>query len=128
VKFGLVDQHIIAGIGNCYSDESCFEAGLLPLKPIPDVSDEALIKLHAGLRSTLKRAIAAGGYMERPFTKGDTLTGGYNEKCFVYDRPGEPCPRCGHAITLTHHNKRKVFYHPKSSQRNLFCQAPLLKV
>lgn len=110
IKFAMVNQHTIAGIGNCYSDEACFEAGILPLKHATDLSDAEFSTLYEGLYQVLTSSIRNGGYMEFPFFQGDTLTGGYNDKCLIYDRGGEPCLRCGHPIIKTDYNKRKVFY------------------
>ncbi|MNN87896.1 Endonuclease 8 [compost metagenome] len=50
--------------------------------------------------------------MEMPLTKDDTLTGGANDLCRVYDREGEVCPRCGDTIVKSELNGRKAFYSP----------------
>lgn len=110
LKTTLVNQHCIAGIGNCYADEICFEAGIRPLTKIPALQAQSYARLHAAMPHVLERAIAYGGYMDHPFTNNDTVTGGYNEHCFVYDRGGEPCPRCHQPIIQTAHTGRKVFY------------------
>ncbi|MEJ8544248.1 Fpg/Nei family DNA glycosylase [Brevibacillus borstelensis] len=110
LKAALVDQHVLAGIGNCYADELCHHAGLLPLRRIPSLRPEEGTKLFHSMQAVLRDAVERGGYMETPLFRGDRLTGGYNDHCRVYDRGGEPCPRCGHAITRDEWSSRKVFY------------------
>lgn len=112
LKTTLVDQHFIAGIGNCYSDEICFAARLMPTKQA-DTLDESMNKdLYEAIQSVLTRAIGYGGYMDQPFYKGDTITGGYNQQCYVYDREGEACPNCGGPISFEEVSSRKCFYCP----------------
>jgi formamidopyrimidine-DNA glycosylase len=110
LKSTLTDQSAIAGIGNCYSDELCFTAAIRPLRRLADMTAAELHTLYTAMHSTLAEAIRYGGYMESPFVAGDTRTGGYNDRCKVYDRGGEPCYRCGTPITKTESNSRKVFY------------------
>jgi len=110
LKSTLTDQSVIAGIGNCYCDEMCFHAAIRPLRKIADLTDTELHTLYTAMHSTLSEAIRYGGYMETKFNVGDTLTGGYNDRCRVYDRGDEPCFRCGERIIQTKSNGRKVFY------------------
>ena len=106
----LVDQKVFAGIGNCYSDEICFEAHLLPMRKCQELSEDELLELYLATRLVLGQATEMGGYMENPLFLGDHLTGGYDERCKVYDRGGEPCPRCGTLITKDEITSRKTFY------------------
>jgi formamidopyrimidine-DNA glycosylase len=110
LKTALTNQSVIAGIGNCYCDEMCFAAAIRPLRRLADMTATDLHTLYTAMHSTLAEAIRYGGYMESPFYEGDPQTGGYNERCKVYDRGGEPCYRCGTPITKTENNGRKVFY------------------
>lgn len=109
LKTALVDQHWLAGIGNCYADEICFHAGVLPTRPIPSLALEEKTRLYHAIQAVFQEAMQYGGYMEPPFHGNDALTGGYNERCRVYDREGEPCPRCGHPIAKSELSSRKVF-------------------
>lgn len=113
LKTALVDQKCIAGIGNCYADEICFEAHIRPLIKIGDMTEGEFRALYEAIPLVLNRATAIGGYMEFPFYHGDKQTGAYNTHCLVYDRGTEPCPRCGHPIVQTEHVGRKVFYCPE---------------
>lgn len=112
LKTTLVNQHFIAGIGNCYSDEICYEAYLLPERTIHELTDNEREALYLAMVSVLKKAIKNGGYMEHPLFQGDTLTGNYNDQCLVYDREGEECFRCHSKMMKTEISSRKTFYCP----------------
>lgn len=110
LKTTLVNQKFIAGIGNCYADEICFAAQIHPLRKVQQLSEQEIHQLYLSIRSVLTEAVNKGGYMEKPFFKGDTLTGGMDEYCRVYDREGEPCFRCGNPIQRQIVSARKVFH------------------
>jgi formamidopyrimidine-DNA glycosylase len=112
LKSLLVNQHVMAGVGNCYADEIAFEARLLPSALVQNLSPEAVTRLYEGIQKVLTEATEIGGYMEMPFVVGDTVTGSYNDQCKVYDREGEPCLRDGGTIIKTELSGRKVFYCP----------------
>lgn len=110
LKSLLVNQQVFAGIGNCYSDEIAFEAGLLPSAQVQQLDANAVSRLYSAVKRTLLNATEIGGYMEMPFMNGDRVTGSYNDRCLVYDREGEACPRCGGTIIKTELSGRKAFY------------------
>ncbi|HEX6922693.1 MAG TPA: bifunctional DNA-formamidopyrimidine glycosylase/DNA-(apurinic or apyrimidinic site) lyase [Bacillales bacterium] len=112
LKNTLVDQHFIAGIGTRYSDEICFRAQQLPLKKGTDLAEKDIAALYEAIPKTLQDSIENGGYMSRPFYKGDSFTGGFSDKLKVYNREGEDCERCGHPIKKEKLSSRKVFYCP----------------
>lgn len=112
LKTSLVNQHFIAGIGNCYSDEICHQAGLLPMRKIEELSEMEKSRLYPAMKTVFANAIQSGGYMDEPLFKGDLITGGYNERCMVYDREGESCLRCGSRIVKEEISSRKTFYCP----------------
>jgi len=112
LKTTLTDQRFIAGIGNCYSDEICFDAKIHPAAQAGTLEPDAVARLYESMRKVLLEAKGAGGYMEHPLTEGDILTGGYNSRCLVYDRGGEPCLACGHEIVHETLSGRKMFYCP----------------
>ncbi|TDF99580.1 Fpg/Nei family DNA glycosylase [Paenibacillus piri] len=109
LKTTLVDQSVIAGIGNCYSDEICFEAGLLPSRRCHQLADGEIERLYRSMRHVLAEATRYGGYMEMPLFAGDALTGGYDSRCKVYDREGEPCVRCGRPLARQDVSGKKSF-------------------
>ncbi|CAI6081323.1 bifunctional DNA-formamidopyrimidine glycosylase/DNA-(apurinic or apyrimidinic site) lyase [Cohnella sp. JJ-181] len=108
----LTDQKFLAGIGNCYSDEICFDAQIHPASQISALTEEAVSRLYASMRKVLQEAAQGGGYMEHPLTESDETTGGYLDKLRIYDRGGEPCPRSGDEIVLETLAGRKMFYCP----------------
>lgn len=116
LKTQLVDQQVIAGIGNCYADEICFDAAIHPARTCPSLTEIEWERLYASVQRILTAAIRYGGYMEHPFYTGDPWTGGFDERCLVYDREGEPCPRCGTAIVRTSMSGRKLFFCPACQQ------------
>ncbi|RKN84141.1 Fpg/Nei family DNA glycosylase [Paenibacillus ginsengarvi] len=110
LKQALTDQRTMAGIGNCYADELAFDAGILPTRRTNTLSAADHEKLFHSMRSVLAEAIRFGGYMENPLFPGDALTGGFDSRCKVYDRGGEPCLRCGSPLVQEELASRKVFY------------------
>ncbi|MDB5054746.1 MAG: DNA-(Apurinic or apyrimidinic site) lyase [Bacilli bacterium] len=110
LKATLVDQSVISGIGNCYSDEICFEAGLLPARKINTLNEEEQSRLFQAMRTLLLEAIHYGGYMDSPLYIGDHLTGQFDARCSVYDREGEPCVRCGNPLIKDQVSAKKCFY------------------
>lgn len=109
LKASLVDQTVISGIGNCYSDEICFAAGLLPARRTATLTEAELSSLLAAMRSVLSEATQLGGYMDMPLFRGDALTGGFDARCRVYDREGEPCVRCGAPIVRQDTSSKKSY-------------------
>lgn len=110
LKSFFVNQHILSGIGNCYSDEICFAAGLLPARHSDKLETQEGQRLYEAVRSVLEEAVRHGGYMENPLYLGDALTGGFDSLCRVYDRGGEPCVRCGSPIVQDEISSKKTFY------------------
>jgi len=110
IKMTLLDQSFVSGIGNCYADEICFDAAILPVKKGKDLTLEEKKRLFRSIRTVLEDAIKNGGYMEQPLYQGDSFTGQFDEQCKVYDRGGEPCLRCRHPIVQEELSGRKVFY------------------
>lgn len=110
LKTLLVNQSFIAGIGNCYSDEICFESKLLPNKKANELLPPQKENLYKAIKKVLLSGIAQGGYMDNPFTIDDSLTGGY--KTLVYDRKGLTCYRCNNKIKQDEVSSKKCFYCP----------------
>lgn len=112
LKLCLVDQHFLSGIGNCYSDEICYHAQLLPYRKMEDLQKVEATKLYHSIRHILTNATNIGGYMENPFYSNDCKTGSYNDKCQVYDNEGKVCLRCGQKIIRDEISSKKTFYCP----------------
>lgn len=109
LKTTLVNQEFLSGIGNRYSDEIAWHAQLFPERKMNELQDGEKIQLYHSIHFILQQAIQQGGYMDNPFIKGDTRTGGYTNT-YVYDREGEACKRCGAVIIKEELSSRKTFY------------------
>ncbi len=94
IKAILLDQSFIAGIGNIYADESLFAAGLLPTRPGNSLTEAECAILRDSIRGTLEHAIEKNGSSFDWAYKG----GHFQNEFRVYQRKGEPCPRCGTPI------------------------------
>ncbi|WP_088103282.1 bifunctional DNA-formamidopyrimidine glycosylase/DNA-(apurinic or apyrimidinic site) lyase [Halalkalibacter urbisdiaboli] len=112
LKTMLINQKFLAGIGNLYSDEICFDAKLLPKSQVNEITVQDKIQLFHSIKQVLQRGLQYGGYIEMPVYQNDQLTGRYNEHCYVYGREGEPCLRCGTMIKKEEISSRKSFYCP----------------
>ncbi|MFZ7101925.1 MAG: DNA-formamidopyrimidine glycosylase [Peptococcaceae bacterium] len=112
IKPLLTKQEFIAGIGNCYADEILFAAGIRPERKANDLSFPEVTQLHKAVPAVLHEAINRGGYMDKPFRKGDSLTGGFNDLLKVYDREGQPCLKCRDTVQRISLAGKKSFFCP----------------
>jgi formamidopyrimidine-DNA glycosylase len=94
IKAALLDQRVVAGIGNIYACEALFFAGLSPRRRAHTVQGGRAERLAAAIRDVLTRAVAAGGSSLRDYVQTDGELGYFQHQWAVYDREGEPCPRC----------------------------------
>jgi len=95
LKPALLDQSVVAGLGNIYVDEALFRAKLHPLTPGNGVSMNKVQHLVRVMRSLLAEAIERGGTTLRDYTGLDREAGSFGRMHRVYGRAGEPCVRCG---------------------------------
>ncbi|MCF8032891.1 MAG: bifunctional DNA-formamidopyrimidine glycosylase/DNA-(apurinic or apyrimidinic site) lyase [Desulfarculaceae bacterium] len=98
LKSLLLDQRVLAGVGNIYADESLHRAGLNPLSRPCDLSQEQLCNLHDHLQETLNEALARGGSSVSNFVDAHGRPGTFQHAHRVYKRGGQPCPACGAPI------------------------------
>lgn len=98
IKAALLDQGLLAGVGNIYADEALFSARLHPRRRAGGLTADECERLAAELRAVLRRAIDAGGSTLRDFQDADGQPGGYRQQHAVYGRAGLPCPVCGAAL------------------------------
>jgi len=94
----LLDQAAIAGLGNIYADESCFRAGILPMRRAGSLSQEEAIRLFHAIRTTLDLALEHGGSSSRDYLNAVGAKGTYLDVAQVYHRHGKPCVVCGAPI------------------------------
>jgi len=98
VKAVLLDQTVVAGIGNIYADESLWGAKIHPLEKISDISDERLKVLYEKLTAVLRLSIEKGGSTDKNYVDAEGRRGSYLTFANVFRREGKPCPRCGTTI------------------------------
>lgn len=98
IKLMLLDQRIVAGLGNIYVCEALFRAGIAPGKAAGRVSGPALERLVPEIKAVITEAIAAGGSTLRDYAQPDGELGYFSKQFDVYDRHDQPCTRCGAPI------------------------------
>ena len=119
LKAALLDQRLIAGLGNIYVCEALFRAGLNPEAPAGSLSPEKAAELAGIIREVLQEAVAAGGSTLRDHAQVDGSLGYFQHTFRVYDREGEPCvtPGCANTVARLVQGGRSTFYCPT-------CQPP----
>ena len=112
LKAALLDQQVVAGLGNIYVSEVLFEAGLSPRRLARTVTLERATRLVGAIRAVLKRAIAAGGSSLRNYVQASGELGYFQHQWAVYGKEGEPCPACdcGGGIRRIVQSNRSTFY------------------
>jgi formamidopyrimidine-DNA glycosylase len=112
IKLLLLDQRIIAGLGNIYVCEALYRAGIHPKRAGGSVSLAKLKQLVPAIREVLTEAIAAGGSTLRDFASPDGELGYFSKAFAVYDRAGRPCERGGTVRRIVQ-GGRSTFYCPR---------------
>ena len=112
VKVLLLDQRIVAGIGNIYACEALYHSGIHPARTAGSLSLARLGRLSVAIGKVLDEAIAAGGSSLRDFVSPDGTLGYFSKSFAVYDREGEPCG-CGGTVRRIVQGGRSTFYCPK---------------
>jgi formamidopyrimidine-DNA glycosylase len=115
VKAALLDQRVVAGLGNIYVSESLYQAGLSPRRLAATVAGERAERLAAAIRDVLTRAIAAGGSSLRDYVQATGELGYFQHEWAVYGHEGEKCPGCDcpGAIKRITQSGRSTFYCPR---------------
>jgi len=114
VKASLMDQRIVAGLGNIYVCEALFRAGISPLRPAGELGTRTLNGLVAAVKAVLEEAIEAGGSTLRDYAAADGALGYFQHRFRVYGREGETCQRrgCSGAVQRIVQAGRSTFYCP----------------
>ncbi len=112
IKALLLDQRIVAGLGNIYADESLFLAGIHPLRAGNTLTAEEITALHRAIRQVLNEALAARGSTIATYIPPSQRGGEYQKQHRVYHRAGQPCPVCGTPIQRTRVGGRSTHYCP----------------
>lgn len=101
VKAVLLDQTVLAGIGNIYADEALWGARIHPETKVADIPIAKLKKLHTEIKYVLKLSIEKGGSTDRNYVNAEGKRGSYIDFARVFRRENLPCPRCGTTIIKT---------------------------
>ena len=101
IKAVLLDQTVIAGVGNIYADESLWGAKIHPATLVRDVSTKKLNTLFSELQFVLRLAIEKGGSTDKNYVNAEGKKGSYMSFARVFRREGQACPRCGSTIIKT---------------------------
>jgi len=112
VKLLLLDQRIVAGLGNIYACEALYRAGISPLRAGGGLTMPRLKRLASAIPEVLDEAIAAGGSSLRDFAQPDGELGYFSKQFAVYGREGEPCG-CGGKVKRIAQGGRSTFYCPR---------------
>jgi formamidopyrimidine-DNA glycosylase len=119
LKAALLDQRVVAGLGNIYVCEALFRARLSPKRPASTIADrkgkpnERAVALADAIKAVLHDAIKAGGSSLRDHRRADGSLGDFQHNFLVYDREGKPCPGgCKGMVKRIMQNGRSTFYCP----------------
>jgi formamidopyrimidine-DNA glycosylase len=113
LKTVLLDQRVVAGLGNIYADEALWRAELSPLRPASSLTLDEVRRLHRAIRAALRTGIDRQGSTLRDYATPDGSAGGMQREFRVYGRGGEPCPRCRQPIAKTRVGGRGTWYCPR---------------
>ena len=112
LKAVLLDQRVVAGLGNIYADEALWRARLSPLRPANEVEPEEVRRLVRAIRAALATGIERQGSTLSTYVTPEGSRGGMQEEFRVYGREGKPCPRCRTPIAKTRVGGRGTWYCP----------------
>lgn len=112
IKAAILDQTIVAGVGNIYADESLHIAGIHPAMRTGDVPLKKIKLLHAAIPDVMRLSLAHGGSSDKNYVDADGNKGSYLKFARVFRREGQPCPDCGAIIEKIRVAGRGTHYCP----------------
>ncbi|OGD62980.1 hypothetical protein A2160_04430 [Candidatus Beckwithbacteria bacterium RBG_13_42_9] len=113
IKIVLMDQALIAGVGNIYASDALWLAKISPVKPAKELSESEMEKLKEAIEKVLQLGIKYGGASENTYRQLSGLGGKYQEHFLVYQKEGEECLHCGTTIKKMRLGGRGTCYCPK---------------
>lgn len=117
LKATLLDQRIVAGVGNIYADEALHRSGLSPKLRGCDATAAEAERLRGAIVAVLEQAIEARGSSIRDYIGGSGLSGSFQNELLVYGRAGEPCRTCGKSIVVVRLAGRSTHSCPDCQKR-----------
>jgi formamidopyrimidine-DNA glycosylase len=112
LKAFVLDQRVLAGVGNIYASEALWRAQLRPTTRARRLTRDAAARLAKAIREVLEHALEHGGTSLRDFVAADGAAGENADYLWVYGRDGEPCLRCRNAIRRVVHQGRATYFCP----------------
>lgn len=112
IKTWLMDQKRVVGVGNIYASEALWRARISPRRGARRLTRAKAERLHAAVQEVLRDAIEHRGTTFLDYRDAAGNRGGFVQRLAVYDRSGEPCPRCGTAIRRIVQGARSTFFCP----------------
>jgi formamidopyrimidine-DNA glycosylase len=113
IKALILDQRIVAGVGNIYADEALFRARIHPRRPGGSLSPAEVSRLHRAIRDRLRMGISVGGASFDRYRDAHGGLGGMQDLFLVHRRRGEPCPRCRTTIEKGVVAQRGTYWCPR---------------
>ncbi|MCL1839960.1 bifunctional DNA-formamidopyrimidine glycosylase/DNA-(apurinic or apyrimidinic site) lyase [Candidatus Saccharibacteria bacterium] len=114
IKAAILDQSVIAGVGNIYADEGLWRAGIFPGRLVKGVTESEVKELLKGVCEVMDKSIESGGSSMKNYVRADGTKGNYLEKfAKVFGREGEKCERCGGIIKKIRVAGRGTHYCPR---------------
>jgi formamidopyrimidine-DNA glycosylase len=119
IKAVLLDQTVLAGIGNIYADESLWAAKIHPIVLVKNISESKIKVLHKEIKNILQLSIDKGGSTDRNYVNAEGKKGSYIEFASVFRREGQPCKRCGTDIVKIRVAGRGTHVCPKCQKETI---------
>lgn len=113
IKTLLLDQEILAGVGNIYADEALFLAQVQSTRPSASLTRAECEAIVRAIRHVLRRSIRSGGSSVSDYIRPDGRDGGFQDEHHVYAREGKPCLRCGATVVRIVIGQRSAHYCPE---------------
>lgn len=116
IKSALLDQVLVAGIGNIYADEALFRSGIAPITLCSELTLEQVERLHIAIQQVLQASLSVGGTTFSDFRDVQGINGNYGGEAWVYNRYGEPCRLCSTPIERLRLGGRSTHFCPQCQQ------------
>jgi len=113
LKAVLLDQRVVAGLGNIYADEALWRARVSPLRPANELTPDEVGRVHRAIRAALRAGIARQGSTLRDYATPDGAAGSMQDEFRVYGRDGQPCSRCRTPIVKARVGGRGTWFCPR---------------
>ncbi len=117
IKAALLDQSLLAGVGNIYADEALFRAGIHPLARANELARDEIHRLTNALRAVLRASIRGGGTTFRDYVDANGTAGGFVPRLAVYGRGGERCLRCNTTLVSRAVSQRTTVFCPACQRK-----------